>query len=96
MHWLEDIDLVLSLLADSLRVPTTFPAVELEKGGEIMTRLHMRANDTRSMAGLAFSELLYGDHPLGKPVSGHIETVATITQDDIVDFPIAMSTGRTA
>ncbi|MCO5190962.1 MAG: insulinase family protein [Anaerolineae bacterium] len=82
----EDIDLVLSLLADSLRVPT-FPAVELEKvRGEIMTRLHMRANDTRSMAGLAFSELLYGDHPLGKPVSGHIETVATITQDDIVDF----------
>jgi zinc protease len=46
----------------------------------------MRANDTRSMAGLAFSELLYGDHPLAVPVGGYMETIAAITRDDIARF----------
>lgn len=82
----EDLDLVLDLLAASLREPT-FPADEIEKvRGEILTSLHMRANDTRRMASLAFYQLLYGDHPMGTPVAGYIETVKPITRDDLATF----------
>ena len=82
----EDLDLVLELLAQSLRCPT-FPAAEVEEvRGQIITGLHMRADDTRQMAGLAFNELLYGDHPYGRSTSGYLDTIPAITRADLVNF----------
>jgi zinc protease len=46
----------------------------------------MRANDTRRMARLAFNELLYGDHPYGRSLSGYLDTMQSISRDDLIDF----------
>ena len=82
----EDIDLMLDLVADSLRRPT-FPAEQLEPvRGEIMASLHIRANDTQYRAGRAFRELLYQEHPYGRGLDGTPETIATITSEDMADF----------
>lgn len=82
----EDFDLLLKLLAESLRYPT-FPAGQVEQvRGQILTGLHMRANDTRRMAGLAFRELLYGDHPYGYSADGYVETIRTIGRDELAQF----------
>jgi zinc protease len=82
----EDIDLVLELLADSIRRPI-FPQDQIEPvRGEIMTGLHIRANDTRFRASQAFRELLYPDHPYSQTVDGYLETVANISADDIGSF----------
>lgn len=82
----EDLDLVLDLAAESLYHPT-FPAQFVEQvRGQMMTNLYMRANDTRRMASLTFHELLYPDHPYGISTSGYLETVPTITRDDIANF----------
>lgn len=82
----EDMDLMLELLADSLRRPT-FPVEHLEPvRGEIMASLHIRANDTQYRAGRAFRELLYQDHPYGRGLDGTLETIATITSEDMADF----------
>ncbi|MCA9932830.1 MAG: insulinase family protein [Ardenticatenaceae bacterium] len=82
----EDLDLVLELLSDSLRHPT-FPAVQVElMRGEILTGLQIRANDTRRMAGLAFRELLYPHHPYGRSTQGYVETIPAITAEDMMQY----------
>jgi zinc protease len=82
----EDLDLMLSLLADSLRRPT-FPAEQTDPvRGEIMASLHIRANDTGYRASRAFREMLYQEHPYGRSVDGTLETVGAITAEDMVDF----------
>ena len=82
----EDIDLLLALTADSLRHPT-FPTEQVERvRGERLTGIQMGLNNTRTRATLAFDELVYGDHPYSRSSSGSLETVPTITRDDIVDF----------
>jgi zinc protease len=82
----EDLDLVLDLLAQSLRCPT-FPAHHVEQiRGQILTGLQIRANDTQQMANLAFRELLYGEHPYGRSLSGYPHTIKDISRQHIVDF----------
>lgn len=82
----EDVDLILDLLSQSLRQPT-FPEAQVELvRGQTMTGLHMRANDTRRMARLKFFELLYDGHPYSRSTSGYLETVPLITRDDLVAF----------
>ncbi|MBK8989345.1 MAG: insulinase family protein [Chloroflexi bacterium] len=82
----EDVDLALALLAESLRQPI-FPAQQVEQiRGQILTNLVMRANDTGRMARLAFHELLYPDHPYGRSVTGYQETIQTITREEIAQF----------
>lgn len=82
----EDLDLLLGTLADGLRQPT-FPGEEAEKlRGQILTDLERRAYDTGRMAGLAFNELLYPDHPYGRSVSGYVETVSALGREDLADY----------
>ncbi len=82
----EDFDLVLDIIIESLCRPT-FPAGQMEKlRGQIITGLQMRANNTRSMAWLGFYEMTYGEHPFGRSSSGYLETIPAITRQDIVEF----------
>jgi zinc protease len=82
----EDIDLMLGLLADSLRRPL-FAESQIEPvRGEIITSLQIQANDTRHRAGRAFRELLYGDHPYSQSVEGYPDSVGRIQRDDLVAF----------
>jgi zinc protease len=82
----EDLDVILDLLAESLRRPT-FPEDQLEPvRGEIITSLNIRANDTRHSAGLAFRELLYKDHPYGQSVDGYLDSIPNLSRDDLVAF----------
>lgn len=82
----EDLDLMLDLLAESLRRPT-FPSEQIDPvRGEIMASLQIRANDTRYRAGRAFREMLYPDHPYGRSVDGTLETVSAMTAEDMANF----------
>lgn len=79
----EDFPLIVDLLAESLRLPT-FPGQQVELvRGQMLTDLQIRANDTRHVAAVAFRELLYPDHPYGRPSEGRMGTISTITQADI-------------
>ncbi|MCA9937796.1 MAG: insulinase family protein [Anaerolineales bacterium] len=85
----EDLDLVLTLAADTLRNPV-FPADHVEKvRGEILTGLQIQANDTRSQASKAFYALLYNGHPYGTELSGTPETVTSLTPEDLHAFHAA-------
>jgi zinc protease len=82
----EDLDLVLDILADELRNPA-FPADHVEKvRGLRMTAIAERENDTRQMASLAFRELMFGSHPLGRNMLGTRQTNAAIQRDALTEF----------
>ena len=82
----EDLDLALDIAADALCRPT-FPAEHVERvRGQTITGLQMRANDTRSMARLAFNEAAYAGHPYSRSVNGYEDTVARLGRDDVRDF----------
>jgi len=82
----EDLDLILGIIADSLRQPV-FPENQVEKvRGEIITGLHIRANDTGQMAGLHFRELLYKDHPYGKSSEGYLDSIQRLNRDALAEY----------
>jgi len=82
----EDFPRMVELLADVLRRPT-FPPEQIERvRGQWLVRLQEREQNTRSVAHRRFHELLYGDHPYGRPSSGYPETIQSISREDIVAF----------
>lgn len=82
----EDFDLVLDIIDESLRRPT-FPAEQIERlRGQVVTGLQMRANNTRRMAWLAYYEMAYKGHPYGQSAGGYLDSIGNITRADIVDF----------
>jgi len=82
----EDFPQMVELLADVLRRPT-FPAEQMERmRGQWLVRLQEREQNTRSVASRRFHELLYGDHPYGRPGSGYPETIQSISREDVVAF----------
>jgi len=82
----EDLGLLLGLLRESILEPV-FPAEQVERlRAQELTSLAIRAQDTASMASLAFDRILFAGHPYGRPEDGYPETVSAITRQDMIDF----------
>ena len=82
----EDLDLLLSILAEVLRQPT-FPVDQIERlRAQLLTGLAIRAQDTGEMAGMAFNHLVYAGHPYRRPEDGYPETIQAISREDLVAF----------
>lgn len=82
----EDLDLLLSLLADALRKPT-FPTEQVERlRAQILTGLAIRAQDTGAMASLTFDEIVYAGHPYARSEDGYPETIQEISRGDLIEF----------
>jgi zinc protease len=82
----EDLPLLLRLLADCLREPV-FPETYVKRlQAQLLTSLAIRAQDTAEMAAMTFDNLLFQDHPYGKPEDGFTETIQKITQKDLTEF----------
>lgn len=85
----EDLPLLLGLLAEALRTPL-FPETQVQRlRAQLLTGLAIRAQDTESMAGLAFDQLAYPDHPYRRPEDGYPETVQAISRADLAAFHAA-------
>ena len=74
---------------DLLRLALTEPrfdedAVERVRA-QVLAGLRSDATDPQEIAGRAFSEMAYGNHPYGSDQSGTIESVTALTRDDVVD-----------
>ena len=82
----EDLDLLLDLLAEALRRPA-FPNEPVERlRAQLLTGLAIRSQDTGEMASLAFDQLVYARHPYSRPEDGYPETVQPITIQDLAAF----------
>ena len=82
----EDLPLVLSLLADTLRQPV-FPAEEIERlRAQFLTGLAQRAQDTAEMASLTFDQIVFEGHPYARPEDGWPNTIQAIQRNDLAEF----------
>jgi zinc protease len=82
----EDLDLVLVILREALSEPV-FPQEQIERlRSQYLTSLAIRAQDTVAMAELAFDNMLFANHPYGRPVDGYPETLALIDREDLARF----------
>lgn len=82
----EDLDMLLELLAETLRQPA-FPTEQVERlRAQFLTNLAIRAQDTGEMASLTFDQIVYDGHPYSRPEEGFPETVQAIGRDDLVKF----------
>jgi zinc protease len=82
----KDVDLGLELLSDLLMRPV-FPDEYVEKEKERTLAEIVSAQDRpQVVAGWAFNELVYQNHPLHRPSHGYPETVEGLTRNDLLDF----------
>lgn len=82
----KDVDLGLELLADLLIRPS-FPQEYVDKEIERMLAEIESAQDRpQVIAGWAFNELVYQNHPLHRPSHGYPQTVEKLTRADLLDF----------
>jgi len=82
----KDIDLGLELLADLLIRPV-FPQEYVDKEKErTLAEITSAKDRPQVVAGWAFNELVYQDHPLHRPSHGYPNTVEKLTRDDLLDF----------
>lgn len=80
----EDLDLLLSLISETLRYPT-FPQDHVERlRAQLLTGLAMRAQDTSEMASLTLDQVIYTNHPYRNPEDGYIETIQAIKREDLI------------
>lgn len=73
------IDVIADMLTSSLIDPTEF---ENERT-VILEELAMNDDDPEDVAHEAFSAALHGDHPLGRPIGGTIQTISDVTRDAV-------------
>jgi len=82
----EDLPLLLRLLSETLQTPV-FPKDQFDRlCAQLLTSLAIRNQDTGDLADMAFDEVIFGDHPYGRPEDGHQETVSRIQREDLGDF----------
>src|SRR5437870_3893322 len=82
----KDVDLGLELLSDLLIRPV-FPDEYVEKEKERTLAEIVSAQDRpQVVAGWAFNELVYQDHPLHRPAHGYPETVERLERNDLFEF----------
>jgi predicted Zn-dependent peptidase len=79
-------DTLFDLLADVTQRPT-FPTEELERTRtSVLNELNFNLSQPATMAGAAIDRLVYGAHPYGNFSTGTPQTLAAITQQDLVKF----------
>ena len=82
----EDLPLLLSQLAETLRQPV-FPPEQIERlRAQLMTSLAIRNQDTGDLADMAFDEIVFPHHPYGYPEDGQPETIQRINREDMLEF----------
>jgi zinc protease len=82
----KDIGLGFDLLSDIVLHPA-FREEEIARKKQITkNRLIQQNEEPGVVASIAFSKAVFGEHPYGRQVQGTVETLDTITRQDLADF----------
>jgi predicted Zn-dependent peptidase len=83
-----DIELAVDLVADVvLRGRCAADDVEVERD-VVLEEIAMRDDDPEDTLGDVFLSAMFGDHPLGRPVIGSIESISTMTRSQLHSFHV--------
>jgi zinc protease len=82
----KDIERGLDLFADILQ-ESRFETGEVERERtRLLSQIQQRRVNPRQVVSEVFREVLYGEHPLHRPLSGYASTVSQIARDDVLAF----------
>ncbi|MBO9342493.1 MAG: insulinase family protein [Roseiflexus sp.] len=83
----EDVALILEILSDMVRAPA-FPDEEIEQlRGQFLMALREDEQDTSVRASRALRSIMFPPaHPYSRLSRGTIETISTLTRDDLIQF----------
>ncbi len=82
----KDIELGFNLLSDIVLHPA-FREEEIARKKRItMNWLIQQQEDPGAVASIDFARAVYGDHPYGRQVQGTVDSIPTITRQDLIDF----------
>lgn len=82
----KDLDLGFGLLSDIILNPA-FPEKEIiKKKQRIKGGLKSMEDDPGYISSREFKKAVFGDHPYGRLITGTVETIDSITREDLVDF----------
>lgn len=71
------------VLSDMLMNPVFSPKEIEKERGVILQEIAMTNDNPQERLGLIFSNLIFGDHPLGRDIAGTIQSVGNIGKSDI-------------
>ena len=80
----ENRDQAVGLLRQALHQPRFDPDAIERVRAQIISGLRSDATDPNAIAGRTVAAMTYGDHPYGSDGRGTVDSVATLTRDDIV------------
>lgn len=82
----EHFELGVDILSDIL-FNSKFDSKEIEKEkGVIVEEINMINDDPRARVELVAKELIYGDHPLGRKITGEKETVKSFSRQNFTEY----------
>jgi predicted Zn-dependent peptidase len=82
----EHLEFAISLLSEML-CKSRFSPEELEKErGVILEEINMYEDEPDELVHDLFAKLVFGDHPLGRPILGTAETVNSLTRMKIISY----------
>lgn len=82
----EHLEFALTILSEMLRASQLAPQ-ELEKErGVVLEEINMYQDEPDELVHDLFVKTIFGDHPLGRPILGTVETVSTLSREDLIDY----------
>ncbi|PWK14755.1 zinc protease [Psychrobacter immobilis] len=81
-HLLPAVDLMTQMLSE----PAFDDSILARNKARLLVGLQQQKQDPNSLASIAFSEALYGEHPYAHPSAGTLESVPTIKKQQLIDF----------
>jgi predicted Zn-dependent peptidase len=83
-----DLELAVDLVADVvLRGRCASDDVEVERD-VVLEEIAMRDDDPEDTLGDVFLSAMFGDHPVGRPVIGSVESISTMTRSQLHSFHV--------
>lgn len=74
------------LMTQMVTEPSFDEQILARNKARLLVGLQQQKQDPNSLASIAFSQALYGEHPYSHPSVGTLETVPTIEKKQLVDF----------
>ncbi|MBY4129020.1 insulinase family protein [Rhodococcus fascians] len=84
----EDVALAIDLVSDVvLRGRCRSADVDVERQ-VVLEEISMRDDDPEDLLGDAFLEAMFGDHPIGRPIIGSVESIESMTRAQLHSFHV--------
>ncbi len=80
-----DLPLAIDVLSDMVTSSLIEPKEVDAERGVILEEIAMNEDDPSDLVHEAFSELLFGDTPLGRPILGTVDSINSISRDRIAE-----------